>query len=506
MNLRKPQLLFGSTEKQSALTISYTETDNIKFTYDAEPKNQKILPGENVEYTLNISSTYEDSISLDIQTEETGEWDVSIQENTPLSIKEKGTKQIHITVTSTDNTQNAYDNTIDLTFIVQGNTGIDEKTASVEVTRDVIKYNVEIIGYTKNKNIKRGNNGTFYFVIQNKNTGAIDDTDSYDITVKSEHNWNLQYFNTIKNVQIGEQTGPEDIPVIISVPDKTTITKDIITFTVTSQSDSATSQTINVTVTVLAPTLLESIYDFFESASDELGLTDLFDEQAPLVLATLILIIIFFIIIILALILTKKTIQLICTDRIKEIDPNETATFTIILRNPTKKPQTYQLTANTASNPNTKWNLQISETEIQVQPKSTHNITIQAIPTEQIQPSEWTELLITAKPKHKRKTISIRTVITIKEGKPILQIQDVFTWPENFQPGERITTSFKVSNKGTISAKNVKIALYINNKQKSKVEVTIPSNGYADIKMPWIAQKGKNKLRIKIINYINKKQ
>ena len=85
-------------------------------------------------------------------------------------------------------------------------------------------------------------------------------------------------------------------------------------------------------------------------------------------------------------------------------------------------------------------------------------------------------------------------MIMIIEGKTLLRITDVSSWPREFKKGDRITTSFKLENKGTISAQNVKVVLFINGKEKNKVEVTIPSGGFADIKIPWIAIKGKNEL------------
>jgi hypothetical protein len=37
----------------------------------------------------------------------------------------------------------------------------------------------------------------------------------------------------------------------------------------------------------------------------------------------------------------------------------------------------------------------------------------------------------------------------------------------------------------------------VNNEEKNKVEdIIIPAGGYADIKMPWIAVKGKNEIEI----------
>ena len=40
---------------------------------------------------------------------------------------------------------------------------------------------------------------------------------------------------------------------------------------------------------------------------------------------------------------------------------------------------------------------------------------------------------------------------------------------------------------------NIKVRLFINGKEKNKVEdIIIPARGYADISIPWIANKGKN--------------
>jgi hypothetical protein len=71
-------------------------------------------------------------------------------------------------------------------------------------------------------------------------------------------------------------------------------------------------------------------------------------------------------------------------------------------------------------------------------------------------------------------------------------------WPTTFNPGERIVTSFNLSNNGTISARKVKIFFYLNGKQKNKVEVTLPVGNIADIQIPWIAEKGKNLVRIRV--------
>jgi hypothetical protein len=86
----------------------------------------------------------------------------------------------------------------------------------------------------------------------------------------------------------------------------------------------------------------------------------------------------------------------------------------------------------------------------------------------------------------------------MKEGKTVLQLLNVTHWPTTFSPGERILTSFNLANNGTIAARNVKVFFYLNGKQKNKVEVTLPAGNIADIQIPWIAEKGKNHVRIRI--------
>jgi hypothetical protein len=44
----------------------------------------------------------------------------------------------------------------------------------------------------------------------------------------------------------------------------------------------------------------------------------------------------------------------------------------------------------------------------------------------------------------------------------------------------------------------VNVFFYLNGKQKNKLTVTIPAGGAADIQIPWIAVKGKNKVRVRL--------
>ena len=135
--------------------------------------------------------------------------------------------------------------------------------------------------------------------------------------------------------------------------------------------------------------------------------------------------------------------------------------------------------------------------KITIDGKQSKTITLNVKPTEDTMPNEWTETKLKVKASGRRKSEEISTMTLLKDGITLLKISDVFTWPKDFKEGNRITTSFKLFNIGNITARNVNVRLYINGKEKNKTVVTIPSEGYADIRMPWIANKGKNKLYIK---------
>ena len=92
---------------------------------------------------------------------------------------------------------------------------------------------------------------------------------------------------------------------------------------------------------------------------------------------------------------------------------------------------------------------------------------------------------------------SLSTVTSITDDKPDLRITGVLHWPKVFKKGDKVTTSFRLENKGKVAASNATVILYVNGEEKNKVEdITIPSGGYADIETPWIAVKGKNNVDI----------
>ncbi|UCD13421.1 MAG: hypothetical protein JSW60_07655, partial [Thermoplasmatales archaeon] len=489
------KLLYDSTEYPSSLTVKFDETDHIKLDVAADPSDEKIVPGDSVKYTLNITSRNDDEVTINVLENKEGDWEVTIVED-KIDISAGGTAKAYIFVNSTNNKKKAYGDFIDLTFVASGKTGISRRKTLAEVSEDAIEYDVDIVKYTESKNIKKGNNGTFYFIIENKNTGADDDVDSYTIAATSENNWEIKHTESIKNLGINNKTGPYEILVVVSVPKNTSLKSDTITFTVTSDSNIEAFAVVNVTVDVIGPTFFESIYEFFKSTSNSLGLEDMFGDYAPVALAAIFMIIILFVIIMLALLLTRKFVNIICTERIREIDSDDKATFEITLENPTRKTKTYEISS--ADNPSSaKWEKSLDKEKMSIDGRQSKTVFLLVKPTEVAEPNDWIETKVKVNVLGKRKSEEITTMSMIKDGKTLLKITDVFTWPKDFTKGDRVTTSFKLENKGNITARNVNVILYINGREKNKTVVTIPSGGYADIRMPWTAYKGKNKLYVK---------
>lgn len=497
LGLRWVKLFYDSHQYPSALRVKVQETQNIKITdLTSIPEDNEIIPGGTVDYQFNVTSNNTDAIHVEIiEREKLGDWEIIVPEPTTVSANSKTTLQVIIK--SKNNLKEAYGSFIDFIIVAKGNTGIARVGGFAEISTNAITYDVKILGYSTTINVSKGENRTFHFIIKNNNTGAIDDVDSYTVTATSQNHWRLIPRDNIRNVGIGQSTAANDARVVIQVPKNTTLSSDIITITVASVADPSTKATITVTVYVIPGNFLESLYTLFDSAAQSLGLNEIFGSYGAIVLASILLVMILFLFIILALVLTVKPVHLICTDRIKRIEPTEKAIFELTLRNPSKKTQSYEINA-AQQKPSSKWITSINPATAVIEGKASMTVQIIITPTEKAASKDWTQVPVHVKKTGRKKTESLTLLAMIKEGKTLLQIHNVSHWPTAFSPGEKVITSFSISNIGTITARNTKVFFYLNGKQKTMVKVTIPAGNIADIQMPWIAEKGKNKVRIRI--------
>ena len=132
-----------------------------------------------------------------------------------------------------------------------------------------------------------------------------------------------------------------------------------------------------------------------------------------------------------------------------------------------------------------------------LEPGQSRTVVLIVRPTDLIKTDDWAEIGVAVKAEGMRKTEEMTVMTLIKDSKAELSIGGVTHWPRSFKRGDRVTTSFKVKNKGNASASGVDVILYINDKEKNKVDdVIIPAGGYANIRMPWIVGKSKNEINI----------
>lgn len=495
--LKLLSLQYNSIASPSSLRVKFQETNNIHIhDINTTASDGNIIPGGSALYLINISSKKADTLQISTtEREKTGTWQVSSPKSATVSANNWVT--IPLFINSTDNTKEAYGNTIDLVVVVSGKTGIARQSISSQVSTDAIHYKVEILQHAPSINISRGEKHFYYFIIKNNNTGAIDDIDSYTITATSRNDWPLIPQESIRNLLIGDSTDADDAKVLIEVPKNTTLTSDVVTITVTSDGNSDASASITITVNVIGGGVIEDILDFFDSAARSLGLYDMFGSDAKFVLMILLVVIILFLIIILALLITTKSVRIICTDRIKEIELSEKASFDVTIQNLSRKPQSFEIQAQPKT-PSSKWVTTVEPPVITIDGKQSLSVQIIITPTEDAVSKDWTEVTVSVKKVGKKKTESITLLTLTKEGKTLLHLRNVSHWPTIFNPGERVITSCSLSNNGTISARNIKVFFYLNGKQKNKLEVTIPPQNIADIQIPWIAVKGKNQVRIRV--------
>jgi hypothetical protein len=456
----------------------------------ADPSNEKVVPGGNVKYTINIASDSEDD-TVKITTsgfsgEEKEAWYIEISSES-VSISKDGVETVNVIVTS--DTLAADDAKLEVTFVAIGSTGKDTFDAVVEVSEDAVEYEINVVT-PSDKTIRHGENDTYHFKIKNKNTGIW--SDDYQIEASSEHGWNLSYKKIVKNLYPNNES---EIEVTIYVPKNTNVTSDKLTFTVTSENGNI-SKTVNVTTTIIGPNLLENLYGFFESAAESLGLDGVFGSYAPHFLVAMLFIIAFFIIIIMIFLLTTKFVKITCLERIKEIFPNEVASFEMIIKNHTRKTRSYEITALVNSESHN-WTTSLDLKKITLEPGKSKPVVLVVKPTDLVKPDDWAEINIAVNVEGKKKSEKMATMAMIKGAKAEISFDSVFHWPKIFKERDRVTSSFKLENKGNASASNVSVVLYVNNEEKNKVEdITIPAGGYADIKIPWIAIKGKNEIEI----------
>jgi len=500
---REYQLFYDSTSFDSSMTAKYEETDNIKISdYRSIPENAETVLQDKVTYMINITSVYDDEIKVnidDFSEDEQEKWDIIISDE-EFNILSGETKTISVDLISVSEDLDDYDNNdeLEVELIVAGKTGKTSITPDAMISDDEIEFNI-IYTIPEGVKIPHGENYTYVITIKNDNDGLY--PDEYIINAETEHNSTVvvDYDKLGIDVDSGEKFNVNINQVIERYAD---YDSDKLYINITSEKSGDLGRTktwtIIINTTIGTPNIFENIYHFFEQISDDLGLDDILGDYGPHFLILIILILIFFIIIIIIAILKKKNMELICLDRIKEIRPEEEAKYEITIKNPSSYAQNFEISAEIV-NPTAGFEVEVDRENLLVDSKSEITVIVTVRPTDFVKADDWAEVKISATIPEKQKSEELSTMTTLIDAKADIKIVGVFHWPTKFKEGDIIKTSFKLENKGNASADNVTIILYVNGEEKNKVEgITIPSGGYADIEIPWVAVKGKNDVHIEV--------
>lgn len=494
LSLRPVNLLYDSNVYDSSVTLVFNETNNIKI---GDIEDKEVYAGGSAEFNVKITSKYADEIKIKVEGDQP-DWTIEYPEKIRIGANETETVKIFVNSTATDSS--VYGEINNLFFNVSGKTGIDSKKATVTITEDAVKCDFEIIPQPESLEIKHGENKTYSFIVRNRNTGYLEDTYSIE-KIESEHNFSIEYtepftINELLDVYNNDTKAEIVFNVTVYIPKYTTITSDKLTVTLASHKNSSVTKTVTVTTKIITPNILESIYHIFENMAKRIGFSSIFGGYAAALLIIIVAAILWIIIMIIIVIIRRKFVELICLDRIKEITPDETAVYTITLRNPYKRAQSYEIKTHINGDPK-KWDVSVDYDKLTIDSKQSKDIKLSVKPTDFVKSDDWVEVKVIARPLDKVKTYEISTMTSIKDSKTKLNITGVVHWPKVFKKGDKVETSFKLVNRGNVAAENVTVILYVNGKEKNRVEnITIPRGGYADIEIPWIAEKGKNEVNI----------
>lgn len=502
-SFRPVNIIYGSDVYPSKIVFTLKETDNINI---GDLKDKEVYSGGSAHYIVNITSTnskdYNDTVIISAGVKEkTGSWEIQVYPK-EINIKSGTTEKVNIFVNSTAIDDSVYD--IDeIYFYVNatGKTGFDTNISYVSVLREAVEYDLEVIDIPNEIQINHGSSKTFSIVIRNRNEGYI--SDEYGLEAETEHNLNvLINISSEGEIPVYDENSNENefitANITVEVPWYSYHESDELKINIFSYQSirypPIFEKSYNITIKVITPNILESIYKLFESGATKIGLTG---KYAGWILISVVLILlIVIIIIILRFLKSIRVVEIICFNRIKEIEPDETAEFNITIKNPYKFDLNYNIQSK-IENDTKGFEISVDKTELFLKSGEEKIINLLVTPNENVKKEDWCEAKIIIQPCNKNKKTELSTITTIKNGKVDVKITGVIHWPKIFKKDDRVETSFKVWNHGNISTGKISIYFYVNGKEKNKIQdVIIPRGGYADIEIPWIADSGKNEVYI----------
>ena len=500
--LKKPEILYDSTNFSSNIEIPFAPLDDIKLLLKT-PADQHILKLANATYNITIENKGpQNVVNITISVldptylAENNQWQVWINgaEGRQLSliVPTKEELPLNISIRPPDNT--TYGNNVTVLIIANSSRGYDQIQGSIAVSKENRKYGLEIIGpENKSKEVRIGSSFTYPFKI--KNTG--NDIDNFVVEASSEHNWSISIDKSyIESLSPGEE---KSFNITITVPKSASEnTDDQLNVTIYPESDRSKIVETSLITKAVSPSLSQIIMENFNAAAKGIWMDKILGESAGIALLFIVVVLVFMFLVFMAYIITRKFTEIICLERVKEVEPGGKTKFDVTIRNPSNQRLTYDVIINRDSLPEG-WYMEISDKEFKLDPGQEKNISLDLTTTTDVDPEGYAEIKLEVIPREKPKISSITLLAVAKGAKTNLKISNVFHWPRTFKEGDTITTKLTLRNNGNVKAKNVVVTLSVNGIEKNKVDsIAIPPKGYAEIKIPWVASSGENIVHISV--------
>ena len=460
-------LLYDSAYTKSYALIPFNATGGISLQCFDNEKGVK--PGENATYTLIIYNNGDLADIITLSSNYGGnKWNVEF-ENEEVIVPSKSFNYSDVTVTAPEDAEEG--DYLNITITATGSSGSDSVWLNTTVVP--LEYGVKVTAKNDSVRVEPGKTAKFVFTVEN--TGDLFDT--YDLFVTCV--WDAVVEKDTVSLNAGEK---EDIEVEVSVPENasngTTHLVALTAKSTNSDEESTAKSTIEV---------------YYIPSEEEKGTLGSYIGLALFIIGVLVLLII-------AYYLGKtaeKTVSLECEERMKELPPGKIAEFLIKIKNlgvGKERKMRYKLRLEGKIPEN--WLTEVDREEILLGSGEEDEITLKVRIPENASLDEWASIDLLAIPE-KGKTEKLNFLITLREPKEILETE-ISHKPEEFEEGMKVITKVKMKNVGEKTAEDKKIIVFVNGKEKNRVEgINIPPSSTAEIEIPWIAEK-ENEVDVKV--------
>ncbi len=469
-------VVYDSTTHPSSVRVPFNETQG-GIELDCYPQQQSVKAGNEATYDVAVWNRGNQNEVVTLSSDYSGDWNVEIDSDV-LNVAPNYLNYSDVRVTPPTDAQPG--SFLNITITAEGSTVTDSLWLNTTVAELV--YDANVVA-PSGEEVKPGDTVTYSFTVTN--TGDI--RDSYSLSMTSVWTASLDK----QSVTLGPgKSGNAVVSVDVPLDAENGSTCKLI---LTAQSqNSSKSDSASVTTT--------AVMHGGNGGGGGAGKI----SSTVLFIVFIVGIIGLIAVVILLTDYAKKYVVLSCEERMKEIPPGYSADYAIDVKNTLDKIKggknrlNYKL-AVSGDIPG-KWKTDLDREVVTIDGEESAEVTLHVEAPEDASMDEWASVDIIAKPVTKRgKSGRINVAALIREPKVNLEMESIEHEPDVFKEGEKVISKVKMTNKGEASAANAQVILYVNGKEKNRVEgLAVPVNGHIEVSVPWVAEPGENRVTIKI--------